>query len=253
MLDELPKASSVSSKISESNIVVDTPVYNQCLVDMTHEKKQPKVKAKGLVALRVVEEAKKKGIGHGDGGAAPPAPAASSGRGRGCAPTSARSRKGVPRKGESHHKNNPFSALATAMGKSAGAAKRKMPPHDLESAGKAPRKQLPAVPLKKKSMGKVSQHLQGPSRNHTGIGWALWHLDKSGDNRKAPSCCAENCVARLVREVTQGFQMNLHFQATALLDIQEAMEAWLVRLMEDMNLCVFHAKCVTIQPIAKSK
>ena len=55
-------------------------------------------------------------------------------------------------------------------------------------------------------------------------------------------------VARLVREVTQDSQMDLHFQATALLAIQEAMEAWLVRLMEDMNLCVIHAKCVTIQP-----
>ena len=28
MLDKLPKASSVSSEISESNIVFDTPVYN---------------------------------------------------------------------------------------------------------------------------------------------------------------------------------------------------------------------------------
>ena len=53
---------------------------------------------------------------------------------------------------------------------------------------------------------------------------------------------------RLVREVTQDFQMDLHFQATALLAIQEAMEAWLVRLMEDMNLCAIHAKHVTIQP-----
>ena len=26
------------------------------------------------------------------------------------------------------------------------------------------------------------------------------------------------------------------------------MEAWLVRLMEDMNLCAIHAKHVTIQP-----
>ena len=55
-------------------------------------------------------------------------------------------------------------------------------------------------------------------------------------------------MARLIREVTQGFQIDLHFQATALLAIQEAMEAWLVRLMEDMNLCMIHAKRVTIQP-----
>ena len=55
-------------------------------------------------------------------------------------------------------------------------------------------------------------------------------------------------MARLVREVTQNFKLDLCFQATALLAIQEAMEAWLVRLMEDMNLCAIHAKCVTIQP-----
>ena len=156
MLNELPKASSVSSKISESNIVVYTPVYNRCLVDMTHEKIQPKVKAKGLAALEAVEEAKKTGIGHGDGGVAPPAPAAPSGRGRRHAPTSAKSRKNVLGKGESHR-----FALATATRRSAGAAKRKYPPHggdlDLESAGKAPHKQLPAAPLNKlKGKGKTT-------------------------------------------------------------------------------------------------
>ena len=55
-------------------------------------------------------------------------------------------------------------------------------------------------------------------------------------------------MARLVWEVAQDFRVDLHFQATVLLAIQEAMEGWLVRLMEDMNLCAIHAKCVTIQP-----
>ena len=55
-------------------------------------------------------------------------------------------------------------------------------------------------------------------------------------------------MARLIREITQDFKMGLHFQATALLVIQEAMEAWLLRLMEDMNLCAIHAKRVTIGP-----
>ena len=55
-------------------------------------------------------------------------------------------------------------------------------------------------------------------------------------------------MARLIRKVAQDFRIDLHFQATTLLAIQEAMEAWLVRLMEDMNLCTIHAKCVTIQP-----
>ena len=60
--------------------------------------------------------------------------------------------------------------------------------------------------------------------------------------------CRKLCVARLIREVAQNFKMDLCFLATTLLAIQEAMEAWLVRLMEDMNLCAIHAKCVTIQP-----
>ena len=55
-------------------------------------------------------------------------------------------------------------------------------------------------------------------------------------------------MARLVREDEQNFKLDLCFQATALLAIQEAMEAWLVRLMDDRNLCGIHAKHVTIQP-----
>ena len=55
-------------------------------------------------------------------------------------------------------------------------------------------------------------------------------------------------MARLIREITQEFKMGLHFLATALLVIQEAMEAWLVHIMEDMNLCTIHAKRVTIGP-----
>ena len=55
-------------------------------------------------------------------------------------------------------------------------------------------------------------------------------------------------MARLLREVTQDFKVDLLFQVTVLLAIQEAMEAGLVRLMEDMNLCAIHAKHVTIQP-----
>ena len=60
--------------------------------------------------------------------------------------------------------------------------------------------------------------------------------------------CWKFCMVRLIREITQDFKPNLHFQATALLAIQEVMEAWLVWFMEDMNLCAIHAKRVTIQP-----
>lgn len=53
---------------------------------------------------------------------------------------------------------------------------------------------------------------------------------------------------RLVREITQQFQMEVRWQASALAAIQEAAEAYLVGLFEDTNLCALHAKRVTILP-----
>ena len=51
---------------------------------------------------------------------------------------------------------------------------------------------------------------------------------------------------RLVREIAQEFKTEFCFQAAAILCLQEAAEAYLVRLFEDTNLCMIHAKRVTI-------
>ena len=53
---------------------------------------------------------------------------------------------------------------------------------------------------------------------------------------------------RLVREVAQDFKMDLRFESLAIAALQEAAEAYLVRLFEDANLCAIHAKRVTIMP-----
>ena len=53
---------------------------------------------------------------------------------------------------------------------------------------------------------------------------------------------------RLVRDMPQDFKSNLHFQANVIMALQEALESYLVDLMEDMNLCAIHAKHVTIMP-----
>jgi len=53
---------------------------------------------------------------------------------------------------------------------------------------------------------------------------------------------------RLVREIAQEFKTDLRFQASAILALQEATEAYLVGLFEDSNLCAIHAKRVTIMP-----
>ena len=57
--------------------------------------------------------------------------------------------------------------------------------------------------------------------------------------RKAP-------FQRLVREIACDFKSDLRFQSTAVLALQEASEAYLVRLFEDANMCAIHGKRITI-------
>ena len=60
-------------------------------------------------------------------------------------------------------------------------------------------------------------------------------------NRKLP-------FQRLVREIAQHFSLDLRFRSAAITALQEASEAYLIRLFEDTNLCAIHAKRVTIMP-----
>lgn len=53
---------------------------------------------------------------------------------------------------------------------------------------------------------------------------------------------------RLVREIANEYKTDLRFQASAVLALQEAAEAYLVGLFEDTNICAIHAKRVTIMP-----
>ena len=53
---------------------------------------------------------------------------------------------------------------------------------------------------------------------------------------------------RLGRESAQEFKTGVRFQASAVVALQEASEAYLVGLFEDTNLCAIHAKRVTIMP-----
>jgi len=53
---------------------------------------------------------------------------------------------------------------------------------------------------------------------------------------------------RLVREVAGTFKNDLRFEATAILALQEASEAYLVQLFEDSNLAAIHARRRTIFP-----
>ena len=65
--------------------------------------------------------------------------------------------------------------------------------------------------------------------------------------RKAP-------FQRLVRQIAKSLSgenknwVDLRFQSTAILALQEASESYLVGLFEDANLCAIHAKRVTLMP-----
>ena len=51
---------------------------------------------------------------------------------------------------------------------------------------------------------------------------------------------------RVVREIAQDYKTDLQFQSAAILCLQEAVDAYLVGLFEDTNLCAIHARRVTI-------
>jgi len=54
--------------------------------------------------------------------------------------------------------------------------------------------------------------------------------------------------SRVVKEIANRFQPDLRFQASALQALQVAVEAHMISLFEDSNLCAIHAKRVTVMP-----
>ena len=110
------------------------------------------------------------------------------------------------------------------------------------TGGKAPRKQLASKAARKSapSTGGVKK----PHRYKPGT-VALREIRRFQKStelliRKLP-------FQRLVREIAQDFKTDLRFQSSAIGALQEAVEAYLVGLFEDTNLCAIHAKRVTIQ------
>lgn len=111
------------------------------------------------------------------------------------------------------------------------------------TGGKAPRKKLAT-----KAARKMADHPSGVKKPHryrpgTVALREIRRYQKSTDFliRKRP-------FQKLVREIAQDFKVDLRFQSTAILALQEASEAYLVGIFEDTNLCAIHAKRVTIMP-----
>jgi histone H3 len=111
------------------------------------------------------------------------------------------------------------------------------------TGGKAPRKQL-ATKAAQKS-GPTTGGLREKKRYRPGT-VALRDIRRY--QKSTDLLIRKLSFQRLVREIAHDFKSDLRFQESAILALQEASEAYLVRLFEDTLLCAIHAKRVTIMP-----
>ena len=135
-----------------------------------------------------------------------------------------------------------------------------------DMVGKQPRTLIPSTPLRKgrtsnkAARNEVNNTIQAgnkaPRKSATG-GVKKPHRYRPGTvalreirryQKSTELLCRKLPVARLIREIAQDFRTDLRFQASAIGALQEAMEAYMVKLFEDTNLCAIHAKRVTIMP-----
>ena len=120
----------------------------------------------------------------------------------------------------------------------ADAAKKAVPkPQQMQATGKKPHVQLAAKAPRKDQTKK-------PHTSYTFVALReICHFQKSVD-----LLIPLSPFQWLVHKIAQDFRMNLHFQSSAILALQEAAEAWLVQLFESANLCTIHHRWLTVAP-----
>ena len=109
------------------------------------------------------------------------------------------------------------------------------------TGGKAPRKQLATKAARKSAPATGGVKKSKRFRPGTVALREIRRYQKSTEllMRKLP-------FQRLVREIAADLKNDLRFQATAIIALQEATEAYMVSMFEDTNLAAIHAKRVTI-------
>ena len=110
--------------------------------------------------------------------------------------------------------------------------------------GKAPRKQIASKAARKSAPASAAAAAGKKTHRYRPGTVALREIRRYQKStelliRKLP-------FQRLVRELAQEDHADLRFQSTAIAALQEAAEAYLVSLFEDVNLCAIHSKRVTI-------
>ncbi|KAJ1443051.1 Histone-fold [Sesbania bispinosa] len=112
------------------------------------------------------------------------------------------------------------------------------------TGGEAPHKQLLRTKAARKSIPKIGE-VKKPHRFRPGT-VALREIRKY--QKSTELLIKKLQFQRLVKEITQYFKADHRFQSNAIAALQEAVEAYLVGLFEDTNLCAIHAKRITIMP-----
>ena len=132
---------------------------------------------------------------------------------------------------------------STRANKSAQVAKNAIPKTRQSTAtGKTPCKQLAAKVPRKQARGQGSK----PKPHHN---YAMIALHEIRRFQKSVDLLIPLLpFQRLVCEIAQDCKMDLQFQSSAILALQEAAEAWLVSIFESANLCCIHRGRITICP-----
>merc|ERR1739846_297347 len=126
------------------------------------------------------------------------------------------------------------------MGRKAKMARTKQTARK-STGGKAPRKQLASKAARKSAP--ATGGVKKPHRFRPGT-VAIREIRKY--QRSTDLLIRKLPFQRLVKDLAHEKSPELRFQRTAMLALQEAVEAYLVGLFEDTNLCAIHARRVTI-------
>ena len=115
-------------------------------------------------------------------------------------------------------------------------------PRKTQSGGKAPQKQLATEAPHKQGVGLKTK--TKPRKNYALVALReIRHFQRSVD-----LLIPLLPFKRLVCEIAQDCRMDLRFQSSAILALQEAAEAWLVSLFKSVKLCCIHRGRITICP-----
>ena len=110
-----------------------------------------------------------------------------------------------------------------------------------------PKPKNPALRSNVKAMAKAKEAHEKINK-HGPYNKSAWLKDVKKLQKSVELLIKKLPFQRLVREIAQRINVNLRFQGKAILALQEATEAFLIKMFNFSNICAIHAKCRTLMP-----